>query len=567
MNIGKYLLTGLALLILHTTSGCGRSREQARPDDSQTRIGTLADLPFLKTEQSRSVSAENLNGAKGNGGRAVPDTNQVKGPSAAEASQNLGLGWKTHPFVRVNAGQTVTLMDVDGPGVIRHIFMSEGLSRDHVLRIYWDGETTPSVEVPAPDFFAVGHEMFAKVNSQAVIVNPENALHCYWPMPFRHHAWVTLANEGTSDLMLLCYQIDYALTRVPDNTAYFHAQWRRADTAKENPYVILDGVKGKGRYVGTFLAWTQHKRGWFGEGEVKFYLDGDTDYPTICGTGTEDYFGSSYGFPEAVTTAYCGTPLATVDTNDPPNFWSMYRWHIPDPISFDHDLKVTIQALGWKGDKYTRLSDNIASVAYWYQTEPHAPFPPLPPASERHREKTAIEAGTKPMPGYLFDPARATVTDSAGTTFEWRPDCENSYDSGLNLYSGWQAPGKGGDFAAFGKVAIHGAVRSGLIALAHPRGNWLRMEWPIETKPGQALRLTFALTDRALEKSQKAVHVRAELEGGGTDAVALDAELRQLDKIIRIAPTMTGKEKKLIVQLQNEGDEGLNEVYMDSFLF
>ena len=137
--------------------------------------------------------------------------------------------------------------------------------------------------------------------------------------------------------------------------------------------------------MGTFLAWTQlTSRGWFGEGEVKFYKDEDTQYPTICGTGTEDYFLGSYGFPQSYTTAYAGTTLPFKDSDSLPNYWSLYRWHIQDPITFNSKLKVTIQSLGWndKG-KYRLLNDDIASVAYWYQTEPHNPFPPMLPLDKR----------------------------------------------------------------------------------------------------------------------------------------------------------------------------------------
>ncbi|MEI6678612.1 MAG: glycoside hydrolase family 172 protein [Mariniphaga sp.] len=349
----------------------------------------LTDLPNLDNTQTRSISAENITGAKGMGGMAIPDPSELKPAASARAADSLGQGWKVKPFLRVNAGETVTLMDVEGPGSIEHIWMVEGLSRANVLRFYWDGEATPSVEVPAPDFFAVGHEKFARVNSQVVVVNPQNALNCYWPMPFRHHARVTFTNEGAKDLDLLAFQITYALKPVSKNTGYFHAQWRRANTSNQNPYVILDGVKGKGRYVGTFLAWTQMtSKGWFGEGEVKFFMDGDTKFPTICGTGTEDYFLGSYGFAESYTTAYSGTTLPSTTEGQLPIYWSLYRWHLPDPICFEKDLKITIQSLGWgKNGKYRLLDDDIASVAYWYQTEPHQPFPALLPVNLRKPNK------------------------------------------------------------------------------------------------------------------------------------------------------------------------------------
>ena len=370
-----------AVLIL---SGC---RTETPPT-----FGGLSNLPYLDNSESRSISAENLTGEKGKGGMAIPDPKEAKPAASARAADSLGQGWKVKPFLRVNAGETVTLMDVDGPGIIEHIWMVEGLSRANVIRFYWDNETTPSIEVPAPDFFAVGHEKFARVNSAVVTVNPANAMNCFWPMPFRRHVKVTFTNEADKDLHLLAFQINYVLKPVPANTAYFHAQWRRARTGSVNPYVILDGVKGKGRYVGTFLSWTQMtSKGWFGEGEVKFFMDGDTKFPTICGTGTEDYFLGSYGFSESYTTAYAGTPLPASDGGELPNLWSLYRWHIQDPVCYKNDLKVTIQALGWwNNGKYRLLDDDIASVAYWYQAEPHAAFPVLPALAQRRPYPLAL---------------------------------------------------------------------------------------------------------------------------------------------------------------------------------
>ena len=349
--------------------------------------GGLASLPFLDHARTRSISAENPRGEKGRGGMAIPDPAEPKPAASARAADDLGQGWKVRPFIRVDAGETATLMDVDGPGIIQHIWIVEGLNRGLVIRFYWDGEEAPSVEAPVPDLFAVGHGRFAPVNSLPVTVNPSNALNSFWPMPFRRHARITITNETGQDVPLVAYQITYAETEVPSGVGLFHAQWRRRSAAERNPYVILDGVKGRGRYVGTFLAWTQLMKGWFGEGEIKFFIDGDDRFPTVCGTGTEDYFLGSYGFPQPFTTAYSGTVLPSSDGAEPPSLWSLYRWHIQDPINFEKDLRVTIQALGWGPDgKYLRLGDDIASTAYWYQVEPHAPFPPLPPLAERLRE-------------------------------------------------------------------------------------------------------------------------------------------------------------------------------------
>ena len=190
--------------------------------------------------------------------------------------------------------------------------------------------------------------------------------------------------------MVLYYQINYTLTEVPKDAAYFHAQFRRVNPLPyKGIYTIVEGIKGRGHYVGTYLAWGANNNGWWGEGEIKFFMDGD-EYPTICGTGTEDYFCGSYNFDTSpnhdqeysiFSTPYAGFHQIIRPTNDY-NIqlrMGMYRWHILDPIRFEEDLKVTIQALGWrKGRRYLPLQDDIASVAYWYQTLPTTPFPKLP---------------------------------------------------------------------------------------------------------------------------------------------------------------------------------------------
>ncbi|HLH72481.1 MAG TPA: glycoside hydrolase family 172 protein, partial [Chloroflexota bacterium] len=229
----------------------------------------LSTLPLLTNARTRSISPENPTGAPGRGGMAIPNPNDPDLPYS-HASVNLGQGWKVRPFVKPHASETITLMDVDGPGVIQHIWLAtersfQGNGRGCVLRFYWDDEETPSVEVPLTDFFAIGHDVFAPVNSLAVVATPQSALNCYWPMPFRKHARITFTNDNANDLTLLAYQITYAETEIPSEAGYFHAQWRRAVTDRGNPdYVILDRITGRGRYVGTFLAWTQLSDGWFG---------------------------------------------------------------------------------------------------------------------------------------------------------------------------------------------------------------------------------------------------------------------------------------------------------------
>ena len=342
-------------------------------------LGNLARLSHAKT---RSISPENFTGEKGKGGMATEGT-------GARAARELGQGWKVSPSIHIEPKQTFTLAEIEGPGAIQQIWMTpSGHWRFAILRIYWDGETEPSVEVPVGDFFACGWGEYAQVSSIPVCVNPGSALNCYWVMPFKKSCKITMENLDEKR-MTLYYQINYTLTDVPDDVAYFHAQFRRQNPLPyKQVYTILDGVKGWGHYVGTYICWGVNNNGWWGEGEIKFYIDGDEKFPTICGTGTEDYFCGSYGFinPETnqyqeYTTPWAGMPqVIRPDGVERANTrFGLYRWHVMDPIRFEKDLRVTIQALGWRsGGRYLPLQDDISSVAFWYQREPHAPFPKLP---------------------------------------------------------------------------------------------------------------------------------------------------------------------------------------------
>jgi hypothetical protein len=308
------------------------------------------------------------------------------------AARNLGQGWKVSPSIRIAPGQTFTLGEINGSGAIQHIWMTPtGRWRLSILRIYWDDETEPSVECPVGDFFGMGWGEYAQLSSLAITVNPGSAFNSYWIMPFRKKARITMENLDERE-MTLYYQIDYTLTRVPEDAAYFHAQFRRVNPLPfKQVYTLVDGLKGQGQYVGAYIAWGVNNNGWWGEGEIKFFIDGDKDFPTICGTGTEDYFCGSYNFENRKTRQYqeFTTPYAGLHQVIRPDGlyqsqqrFGMYRWHIVDPIRFKKDLRVTIQALGWRSGsqpgEYLPLQDDIASVVYWYQTEPHAKFPALP---------------------------------------------------------------------------------------------------------------------------------------------------------------------------------------------
>ena len=342
----------------------------------------MGNLSRLSKAKTRSISPENFTGEKGKAGMAITGTGE-------KAARELGQGWKISPSVRIKTKETFTLAEIKEPGAIQHIWMTPtGNWRFLILRMYWDDETTPSVEAPVGDFFACGWGSYAQLSSLAICVNPGSAFNCYWEMPFRKSCRITAENIADED-MVLYYQIDYTVTDIPEDAAYFHAQFRRVNPVPyKDVYTLLDGVKGWGHYVGTYMAWGVNSTGWWGEGEIKFYLDGDKDFPTICGTGTEDYFCGSYNFENRVTkqyqeftTPYAGLPqvIRPDGVYNSQQRFGLYRWHIMDPIRFEKDLRVTIQALGWRsGGRYLPLQDDIASVAFWYQKEPHAAFPKLP---------------------------------------------------------------------------------------------------------------------------------------------------------------------------------------------
>jgi hypothetical protein len=344
----------------------------------------LGNLSRLSDARTRSISPENFTGEKGKAAMATEGT-------GAQCARDLGRGWKISPSIKIEAGETRTLAEITGPGAIQQMWMTPtGRWRHSILRIYWDDQAQPSVECPIGDFFACGWGKYAPVSSLAVCVNPGSAFNCYWEMPFRKKCRITLTNIAP-EAMVLYYQINYTLTDVPEDAGYFHAQFRRVNPLPfKQDYTIVEGIRGKGHYVGTYMAWGVNNAGWWGEGEIKFFMDGDREFPTIAGTGTEDYFCGSYNFENQTTKQYqefC-TPYAGLAQVIRPDGvyqsqtrFGLYRWHIMDPVRFESDLRVTMQALGWQsGGRYRPLQDDIASVAYWYQTLPTGAFPKLPDA-------------------------------------------------------------------------------------------------------------------------------------------------------------------------------------------
>jgi hypothetical protein len=361
---------------------------------------TSDDLPaYLRASpaRSRAITAENPTGQKGAGG------------SAASA---LGPGRKGRAYLPLAAGETLTLGDIEGPGEIRHIWITvpdttpEGpfVLRNLVLRAYWDGQELPSIEVPLGDFFCNGFGARSLVTSLPIVVAPTGGMNCYLPMPFRSGARITLESQHSGDIEAVFFQIDYSVgDELDERVGYLHAQWRRTSApVRGADHRIVDGIRGEGSYIGTYVALTALGRFWWGEGEVKFYLDGDDDLPTICGTGLEDYAGGAWAFQDRLTSEtepevftysapYFGYPQRqTTDTTrrspyatSMPTTHGLYRWHLPDPIRFGEDLRVTLQQIGHDGSALFERADDICTTAYWYQSLPHAPFPELPSAADR----------------------------------------------------------------------------------------------------------------------------------------------------------------------------------------
>jgi len=370
----------LILLPLLLIFCLGTWSAQSQDNGLNPHLGNIFNLSDAKT---RSISPENFSGEPGKGGMA-----EVGNGTGSHAARELGQGWKVSPSVKIAPGETFTLAEINDQGAIQHIWMTPtGNWRFSILRFYWDGEKEPSVEVPVGDFFGMGWGEYTPLNSLPITVNPGSAFNTYWPMPFRKSCRITMENIGSEE-MYLYYQIDYTLTEVPEEAAYFHAQFRRSNPTQGALHTLIDGIKGKGHYVGTTMAWQVNNRGWWGEGEIKFFMDGDKKFPTIAGTGTEDYFLGSYNFEnkkerqyENYSTAYAGLHqiIRPDGMYESQQRFGLYRWHIQDPIRFEKDLKITIQDLGWRSDhRYLQQKSDISSVVFWYQTEPHAKFPPLP---------------------------------------------------------------------------------------------------------------------------------------------------------------------------------------------
>lgn len=350
----------------------------------------------LKDLKSYSATAENPDAVSGQGGK---ENHGRKGCPCIEP---------------LEVGSTKVLLHKYGSGTIRKIWCTippnhpEHL-RNLILRMYWDGQKNPSVEVPIGDFFGIAHGRQRNMVTPYVGMQDAKGFNCFIPMPFKKEVQISIENDSDVDVDMFFYQIDFTLgDRHDENTGFFHAQFRRENPCEiKKDYTILDGVKGRGVYIGTVLGirnlYYDHLQEWWGEGEIKYYLDDDTKFPTICGTGLEDYIGGGWGTNE-IGTPYQGAPLL----DDEQGFYSLYRFHHFDPIYFQDSIRVTVQQLGSGERKWAEAfygdnggyykaagcaedshlclferSDDYCSVAYWYQELPTNPFPELPDRKKR----------------------------------------------------------------------------------------------------------------------------------------------------------------------------------------
>ena len=342
------------------------------------------------------------------GGNNYPDLGLAtieKGRSRAISSHAPSPGSNADRMQYIKVGETAEIANIKGPAIINHIWLTFNEARPNwleaggsaspaeiVLRIYWDGSDKPAVESPLGDFFAAGFGLRKEIESIPVMVEGGDGYNCFWKMPFHQSARITITNEGDKNVRSFYYQIDYSeVEKLPKNTAYFCAQYRQELPEKTgDDYLILD-AEGTGHYVGTVMSVRSRSPYWFGEGDAKFYIDGEAE-PSIWGTGTEDYFLCAWGFNKCIF-PYFGCTYKSMDTEEDLGVkFTLYRWHINDPVRFSKSIKFKIEHKGWisadetesgKVDGHVEREDDMATVAFWYQVGQPKRFTELPPYKER----------------------------------------------------------------------------------------------------------------------------------------------------------------------------------------
>ncbi len=364
MKLGGLLLAAVMM------AGCGRVGEVTDP------VGRPYELDTGLV--SRSISFENPTGLPGEGGKA---------------SSKLGVGRKGLPSKKIQPGETVQLCDIEGPGTVRHIWITcdndPVPQRSYVIRVWWDGQEHPSIECPVGDFFGAAHGKVMPYMSAAHSVGPKAGLNIWLPMPFTKRMKMTFTNEGTASTPLF-YQIDYTLgDRHASDVGRLHVLFRRENpTTEKRDFELLPKREQKGRFIGSVIGIRNlHPQQWWGEGEVKVYMDGDKEFPTICGTGAEDYVGLSWGIQQHAF-YYNGCSL------NQNNFVTMYRWHLPDPIAWKKEARITIQQIAYKGG-LAETSDDWSCATFWYEPVPSAKLPAMPDVKSRTADLFVAPAAEK----------------------------------------------------------------------------------------------------------------------------------------------------------------------------
>ncbi len=333
---------------------------------------------LLSDDRSFAFSAENPTGTRGGGSRGGDCT-------------------KLSPTVTIKSGETVTLADINGSGMIQNMWFTGYVGHSFILRIYWENQEYPSVEAPLSAFFGCAYDenfidrdgCYPVLNSAVMLVAPGRGYNCFFEMPFKKACRITMENRSGKDESLY-YIITGCYSDMPENIAYFHASYRQEHPVqKGRSYTIIDGIKGKGQFLGVTLATGMNGNNtcWV-EGEARMYID-DDKYPSIHYTGTEDYFTGSYGFGNDIymkqyqtfSGHYSGLFAILGDNMEFYNGqqrFLLYRFHVPDPIHFEESFRMTIDNMGWTGPRY----DDYTSVAYWYQSLPSAKLKELPKDSD-----------------------------------------------------------------------------------------------------------------------------------------------------------------------------------------
>ncbi len=350
--------------VLVSISGC--QKPVFVPENEVVSNPYIVNTPI----ESRSISFENPTGAKGKGGMAA---------------SKIGVGRKGSALRSINPGQTITLCDIKGPGVIRHMWATLPAQPENllgfVIRGYWDGQETPSVEVPIGNFFGCANGYVRAYQSAVHSTTDTAGMSIYLPMPFTKSARFTITHEGTEKFVPFYYQIDYTINEtIPEDAGRLHVAWRRENpTTLGEDFTILPKRNGMGRFIGCVIGVNNVDKKWWGEGEFKAYIDGDQEFPTICGTGTEDYIGQAWGFHENAF-LYGGVALKK------DWLWTLYRWHLQDPIYWKKDFRVTLQQIG-AGDEggggYYNKQEDVNATAFWYEPIPSAPLQKLADYKER----------------------------------------------------------------------------------------------------------------------------------------------------------------------------------------